>query len=753
MNFPKSFIRASAEYSDYEKHISAPYFRKNFEIENEFISSRILICGLGFYRLYINGVDVTKGFLAPYISNPDDIIYYDEYDITNYLKKGKNTVGVCLGNGFVNNPGGHVWGFHEAKFRSAPLVAFSIEVECSNGEKLEFTSDEKCKTTASPIYFDDYRCGEYYDARNEIPDWNMPDFDDSNWAYAEIAPVPGGETKLCEAEPIVAAEELEPVLIQELEDGFMYDFGKNGSGICRLKINGEKGQKISLYHAERLVNGVPDMVNISFPQKTPVQHDYVQKSIYICKGEETEIHTPDFVYNGFRYVLVKGITKEQATSELITYVVIHSDVKERGGFKCSDEMANKLQEITRRSDVTNLHYFPTDCPQREKNGWTADAALSAEHMLLNLSVENIYSEWLNNIRKAQRIDGALPGIVPTPGWGFDWGNGPAWDSVLIYLPYFTYIYRGDKKILEDNATSIFRYLDYITKKRDDKGLVAIGLGDWCPVGKGAADYDAPLELTDSVVCIDICDKAAFIFETLGLSLQQKFAMDLSSSFKKSVRENLIDFQSMTVAGNCQTSQAISIFYNVFEENEKPAAFNKLMELVKNADDHMTTGVIGGRVLFHVLSEFGESDLAYKMITRKDYPSYGNWIERGATTLWEEFKPEGGPVSSLNHHFWGDISHWFIRWVAGIHFNPERNNINRVDIKPSFITCLDNAEGYYYAPAGEIKTFWQRLDNNVYLDVSVPEVMVGQIILPDGYSFENGSNESALFTGTFSIKIS
>jgi len=752
MNFPKNFIRASAEYSDYEKHTPAPYFRKSFDINEGVKSCEVSICGLGFYRLYINGQEITKGFLAPYISNPDDIIYYDIYEISKFLNKGTNTLGICLGNGFINNPGGHVWGFHEAIFRAAPQVAFNIQVNYEDGKKCDYESDENCKTASSPTYFDDYRCGEYYDARNEIPGWNLPEFDDSNWKYTEIAPIPRGEAKLCESEPIVAREELKPILIKELEEGFMYDFGKNGSGICRLKINGDNGQKISLYHAERLVNGVPDMVNISFPQKTPVQHDYVQKSIYICKGEETEVHTPDFVYNGFRYVLVKGITKEQATSDLLTYIVIHSDVKELGGFKCSDEMANKLQEITRRSDVTNLHYFPTDCPQREKNGWTADAALSAEHMILNLSVENIYSEWLNNIRKAQRIDGAFPGIVPTPGWGFDWGNGPAWDSVIAILPYFTYVYRGDKKILEDNATSIFRYLDYISKKRDDKGLIAIGLGDWCPVGKNADDYDAPLALTDSVVCMDICEKAEFIFETLGLSLQQKFAMDLRNSFKKSVRENLIDFDSMTVAGNCQTSQSIAIFYNVFEESEKVKAFAVLMDLIKKADNHMTTGVIGARVLFHVLSEFGQSDLAYKMITRKDYPSYGNWIERGATTLWEEFKPEGGPVSSLNHHFWGDISHWFIRWVAGIHFNPARNNTNQVNIRPSFISGLDSAEGYYNAPAGEIKTFWQRLDNNVYLDVSVPEVMDGKIILPENYSFEDGSTECKLDSGRFKIKI-
>ena len=147
---------------------------------------------------------------------------------------------------------------------------------------------------------------------------------------------------------------------------------------------------------------------------------------------------PRFTYHGFRYVLVRGITKEQATPELLTYVVFHSKLEERGGFQCSDEIVNRLQEATRRSDLSNFYYYPVDCCQREKNGWTADAALSAEHMLMNLTVGNSYKEWMRNIAKAQNDAGAIPGIIPTGGWGFAWGNGPAWDNIIVYLPFYTY---------------------------------------------------------------------------------------------------------------------------------------------------------------------------------------------------------------------------------------------------------------------------------------------------------------------------
>ena len=153
--------------------------------------------------------------------------------------------------------------------------------------------------------------------------------------------------------------------------------------------------------------------------------------MYICKGEGEETFVPPFTYHGFRYVLVEGIDEAQATESLLTYLVMNSDLKERGNFSCSDETVNLLQLFTRRSDLANFYYFPTDCPHREKNGWTGDASMSAEHMLLNLHAENSLREWMRNVRKAQRIDGALPGIVPTSGWGFAWGNGPAWDSVCI----------------------------------------------------------------------------------------------------------------------------------------------------------------------------------------------------------------------------------------------------------------------------------------------------------------------------------
>lgn len=747
MDFPINFIAATQDCCTFEHYVPAPCFRKEFVLNEAPASAELLICGLGFYELYLNGKKITKGKLAPYISAPDDLIYYDTYQVTNQLNDGKNVIGVILGNGMQNSFGGYIWDFDKAKWIGAPKLALRLRMTSASGEALCIESDESFRVSSSPIYFDELRCGEYYDARMEQCGWTKPEFDDSAWKTSIKAPSPKGEPCLCRAEPIVITNELKPVSIQESEGGYLYDFGVNCAGICRLRVNGAPGQKISMEHGERLENGKLDLKNIQF-----VPDGYVQKDIYICRGAKGETYEPSFTYHGFRYVLVKGITEEQAVPELLTYLVMNSDLKEAGGFECSDPIANTLQTMVRRSTLANFYYFPTDCPHREKNGWTADASLSAEHTLLNLRPENSYLEWLKNIRASQNEQGALPGIVPTAGWGFTWGNGPAWDSVLTNLPYYTYLYRGDKQILSENATAIFRYLNYISTCLNSSGLIELGLGDWCTPGREPDRPKVPLEFTDSVTCMDICEKSSFIFGELHMDLQQQFARELYRRLRRSVRERLIDFSTMTAAGNCQTAQAMAIYYNVFEPGEKQAAFAKLMDLISACNGHMDTGVLGARVIFHVLSDFGESELAYRMITRPDYPSYGNWVARGATSLWEDFQPEGSKALSRNHHFFGDISSWFIQCVAGIRLNPHRINSSEVDIRPNFINALNYAKAFHIAPAGKISVIWRRNDDGITLTTELPKEITGNITLPNGYVFQdNGLNTQPAKSGCYYIQ--
>lgn len=746
MDFPLNFIKAGDKFTTIEEHIPAPLFRRTFTADKEAASAELIITGLGYYELYVNGKKITKGPLAPYRSNIDDYIYYDSYDIASELSVGKNVIGIMLGNGIRNAPGAYIWDFEKARFRGAPITAFSLSVRYKDGSGETVVSDTETLTAPSPVIFDDLHFGEYYDARLEIPGWNMPDFDDSGWSRAVPAEPPRGEARLCEADPITVRSVIKPVSVTEYKDGsYIYDFGVNTAGLCKLRINGTDGQKVLMRYFETFVDGEPYFRNNRFDP-----NDRFQEDEYYCSGEGTEEYTPHFTYHGFRYVLVSGITAEQANSELLTYLEMSSDIKKTGDFRCSDGTVNKIQEATVRSDTSNFFYFPTDCPQREKNGWTADASLSAEQVLLNLAPEKSYKEWMRNIYKALNDRGQLPGIIPTGGWGYHWGNGPAWDNVIVYIPYYTYKYCGDRQMLEELAAPLMRYLNYLFSRLDGEGLIAIGLGDWCQVGLIEDQFKTPLVVTDTILTCDIAEKAAFIYGELGMEAQKQFALSLAERTRAAFRENLIDKASLTVEGGTQTGQAMALFYGMFTDEEKARALDVLVKYIHEADDHFDTGVLGGKVIYRVLAENGYVDLAYKMITRPDYPSYGNWIARGATTLWEAFYPENGRILSLNHHFWGDVSAWFYIYLAGMKINPTCRDTTEVDIKPCFAEALSEVSAYHDMPDGKISVSWNRNGGKITLAIEAAEKLHGKIGLPAGYAFEDGDTEKELKSGNYTV---
>lgn len=766
----EKFIGASHDFSDYGRHVPAPLLRRSFNLEAVPVAATLTLCGLGFYELYCNGERITKGALAPYISNPDDVLYYDRYDLSGLLRPGENVIGVMLGNGFMNPFGGRIWDFEKAAWRGAPRVALALEADGA----LLFEADERFAVAPSPVTFDEYRVGAFYDARLERPGWAAPGYDAGDWATAIPLSRPRGEARLCEAQPVLFCGSRRPVSIRHFDDTcfcvrqvegqsvpveqtrvkdvYLYDFGENNSGVCRLTIRGKRGQTVKLRYGEKLQDGALNIVNIIFPRPgAEFYFDYPQMDMYTCKGEGTEQYLPPFTYHGFRYVLVEGITPEQATEDLLTYEVMCSAMPTRGGFTCSDETVNRLYELTVRSDHSNFVYIPTDCPHREKNGWTADAALSAEHMLQHMDALPSMREWVRNIAKAQNEAGALPGIVPTAGWGFEWGNGPAWDSVCIYYPYYCYQYDGDTQIIREARNMMRRYLRYVDGRRDENGLLAIGLGDWCqPGSEDGRPYPlAPLVVTDSVVVLDLARKAAHLFAAIGDGAAEQEARALADSMRTAIRAHLIDFDTVTVAGECQTSQVMALAYGLLEEAEKPAAVQRLVEYIHQYGDHLMCGVVGGRQIFHVLAENGYADLALHMITRPDAPSYGHWLEEGATTLFEDFSG-ASDCASQNHHFWGDIASFFVKRLAGLHINPRVRDTHEVAVAPHFVAALAHAGAYFDLPDGRVSVDWKRDGGDILLTVEAPTTAHGKMRLPDGWHFADGTAEKPLTPGTYTI---
>ena len=764
----KKFICATKERNTFIKSVNAPYIRKNFELSNLPTELFITVSALGFYEIYINGKHITKGKLAPYISNPNDIYYYDKYDILPFVKKGKNTLAFILGNGFKNCVGGFCWEIDKAEFVGPPQIAFAIG-GVINDKPFVIEADTNVKTYPSPILFDDYRTGCHYDARLEMNGWNLPEFDDSKWNNVFLADTPKGKGKLCTAPPVECYCELKPVEVRraELDDtfesryefegvkprfpiqysGWLYDFGENNTGVIRLELkNTRPGQIIELQHCEYINHlGKPSYNNTFF-----IPDGYSQRDIYICKGAEVEIFEPYFTYHGFRYCFITGLDDEQATESAATFCLWASEHKSRGGFTCSDDRINSLQDMCRRSDISNMIYFPTDCPQREKNGWTGDVTVSAEQFLLNFDFDKSLVEWLRNVCAAQNDKGMFPAYVPSAEKGYRWGNGPIWDNVITELPYQLLRYTGDITSAKECAVSIIKYLHYADTKRNDEGLLEYGLGDWLKP-KNELPV-ATKEFVDSTMIYVLCAQAKELFQKLGMAAEQNYAKTLAEDIKNAVCKKYINNKKAVADGGIQTSQVLALYFDLFDEAARDKAANNLIVSINENNNQHDCGMIGIRYLFHALSKAGYTDKALEILLSEG-TGYGEFLKHSLTTLpesFDQFDKNGDTVRrSLNHHFMGDISHFFISEIAGIHVNDDFVSAVNIDIKPNFVKELTFAQAHFENDLGLIKTRWERKDKLI-LSVTKTKDICGLVILPEGYCFKDKSTQKAI--GNFEAEI-
>ncbi|MBR2353666.1 MAG: family 78 glycoside hydrolase catalytic domain, partial [Clostridia bacterium] len=496
--------------------------------------------------------------------------------------------------------------------------------------------------------------------------------------------------------------------------------------------------EVVLRYGELLRDGELDQTNIAYNELSHIDR-------YTLKGGEKEHFMPHFIYHGFRFVEVMGITEEQATLDLLTFYEMSSSLKRIGDFRCDNKEINALFDAAIQSDRANFIYFPTDCPQREKNGWTGDAALSADQFLTYFDCSASLKEWLRNIFKAQNEEGAIPGIVPTNDWGFAWGNGPAWDNVMFELPYRIYQHAGETDILVEAAPYLLKYLRYMETKADENGLFHYGLGDWLHV-QDLKD-SAYLVYTDTITCKNICDKAALIFEVIGDSDSAEYARTRSQTIKEAFRSACMRTSKRTghptLRIKNQATQAMAIYYGLFSEEEIPFAVKELEQMVKMHDYHMDVGCLGGRVLWHVLADHGMIETAMKTMLNPTFPSYFYWLKQGATALFEAFvctdhaideMTSSDPwMDSLNHHFWGDIIAVFMRYLAGI----QVNHYDQITIAPSFTELLNNVSAYTDVPGGRIAVEYKKINIMVEMTVTIPKNTAATLKVPFGYRLSYG----------------
>lgn len=700
----------------------SPLFRKTFVAAKKIKQARAYVSGIGYYELFINGKRVGENQLDPGYTHFDKRVLYSTYDITSLLEQGENAIATVLGNGWFNIQSLAVWHFDKARWRNRPQMICQLRIEYQDGTIETIGSDQTWKTSTGAYLFNNLYSGDLYDARLEEKNWKASGFDDNKWSQAKTVkePAPLLVAQLMPAIQVV--QEIKPVSVKAFGDKiYVFDIGVNISGVCRLKIKGEAGTKITLKHGELLDKvGRLNQSNIDCyfqrdsndgPQhKDP--NEIFQMDTYILKGGNEETFTPSFTYHGFRYVEVESSNPVKLTTENLVAQFIHTNVTRTGSFSCSNELLNKIWEATNRSYLSNLHSIPTDCPQREKNGWTADAHVAVDFGLLNYDGIKVYEKWMNDFIDNQRNTGNISGIVPSADWGYE-NIGPVWDAALFIIPNALYNYYGDTRCIENIYESCTKYLSFLKLKESD-GYLKYGLGDWV-----AYKTKTPSEFTSS--CFYYYDNLLMARFASLLGKDARPYIDKAEQLKQIINTQFFKKDSLIYANGSQTALSTALYMKIVPPEYEQQVAQKLVQSVRNNNHHLDFGVIGSKFVPAMLTKYGYAADAYKMSAKETAPSWGYWLkEKGLTTLGEtwEFSPDYKDAS-LNHIFLGDISAWMTNALAGINYDESKPGFRHIIIKPNFIQDLNWVKGEYRSVNGVIKSEWKRKGNQIILVVTIP----------------------------------
>ena len=705
---------------------AAPYLRKNFFAKKQIVKARAYISGMGLYELSINGEKVGDHVLDPAFTNFDNRVHYLSYDVTTQLAKGDNALGVLLGNGWYNMDSRAVWGFNEAPWKDRPTCLLQLEIEYEDGTKEKIVSDKTWKAAPSPTIYNDIRQGEKYDATLEIPNWNGATFNDSSWTNVRVKSGPMGQLKAQMIPANKVMREVNPISVQSPKPGvYLVDMGQNMAGWIELKVKGSAGEVVKMKFGETLHDdGTLDQYNIARHHR----ETEIQVAEYTLKGTGQETWEPKFTYYGFQYVQIEGYPGK-LTKDDISGKVIHTSFDQSGSFTCSNEIINKIHHASEWSFISNFLGYPTDCPQREKNGWTGDAHLSAETALLTFKPQMAYTKWLFDCQDAQKESGVLPGIVPTSGWGYSMlgiqeGYGPAWDGAYIWIPWYMYLYSGDQEVLRSHYENMKKSIGFMMEKSENQ-ILDIGLGDWVFI-----NTYAPRALTSTACYYDLTSKVSQIAMLLEKQEDADFYGELAGKIKTAFNQEFYKEKEKTYTDSEQTALAAALYFNLVPSKDVKKVAATLAKVIIKNDTLLDCGVLGAKWIPHALSDNGFEDLAYHISKNTKYPGWGYWMEQGATTLWEDFAMQSLD-NSRNHMFFGDIVHWCYKELTGIRPDPKSVGFKHFIIQPFFPASLEFAKAKHDCLYGQIKSEWKRVGGNIEIKVEVPANTSSRIVLPKG----------------------
>jgi hypothetical protein len=704
-----------------------PLLRKEFTVKNNLKCATVYLTGLGQFDACLNGKKIGNDFLDPGWTNYDKEALYVPFDVTSLLSRGKNTIGIMLGNGMYYIPRERY-----RKFTGAfgyPKMKCLLVLQYQDGHVENIVSDENWKAAPGPITFSSIYGGEDFDARLVQAGWNTSNFDDHKWRPA-ISTMDTAQLHSQKADPVMVMDSfLTKKITHPKPNVWVYDMGQNSSGIPQLTVKGVSGAAVKITPGELLAeDGTVSQKGIGSP-------NYFT---YTLSGNGVEIWHPQFSYYGFRYLQVEGASPAIENNGDLPVIIkmqslhIRNSAGVVGHFYCSNELFNRTFNLINWSIKSNMVSIFTDCPTREKLGWLEQDHLMANSIRYNYDAVTLFKQTINVMKAAQLDNGLIPNIAPeyVP---FEpmFRDSPEWGSTGVLLPWYIYQWYGDKTVLAESFEMIKRYVGYLSSKSKD-GIVAYGLGDWFDIGPKALGRSqlTPLAVTGTAYYYYDTKILADIAKLLGKQADaEKYSLQ-ASAIKQVYNDHFFNKETKNYSTGSQAANAISVYMGLVAPENKKAVVDNIVADIRKNNNAITAGDIGFRYLLKVLADEEHSDVVFDLNNRSDVPGYGYQLAKGATALTESW--QALPTVSNDHLMLGHLMEWFYNDLAGIQY-PDASGVGHFTIKPQPVGDVTAAKADYQSPYGTIKSDWQVKNHVFTLTVTIPANTSAKIYLPKAFS--------------------
>ena len=748
----EKIIKTDDPFNAYTR-LAARYLRKETLIKEKPVRATAYIVGMGLYELYVNGKKVGKHVLSPTLKEYNKQIPYNTLDVTHYFKKGNNAIGVILGNGRYftlrySKDGSMVAGNVPSTHYGFPMLKMQVLVEYPNGTSELITTNPTWKvTTNGPIITNNEFDGEEYDANKELTGWASPNYNDKNWYKVTMVNPPTAKLVTQINENIAVKDSIVPKTIHQTKNrSYILDMGQNMVGWLKIAVKGKKGDTVTLRFAETL-NG-KDSLYLANIRSAKVTDKYV------FKGTGVEVWEPRFVFHGFRYAEVSGLSYEPKKEDFMGKVV-YDDLPTIGAFETSDATINQVYKNAYWGIIGNYRGMPMDCPQRdERMGWLGDRSVSSYGESFVFDNSRLYAKWMDDIEAAQKESGSIPDVAPTY-WKI-YSDDVTWPISFLVIPEMLRKQFGDTVTFKKQYPNMKKWILYMWDTYQVDGLVQKDTyGDWC----------LPPENLNIIFSLDSTRNtkgpvigAAYYFYALTLmknyATQLNMAKDyalfdsMATKVKLAFNAKFYNIAGGFYANNTVTSNLLPLTFGIVEEQNKEKVFNQIVNRTLNLyNGHVSTGLIGGQWLMRGLSDNGRPDLAYKIATNTTYPSWGYMAAQGATTIWELWNGNtANPAMNSGNHVMllGDLLVWDYEYLGGIKTDKNDVAFKKTIMDPYLAPALHFVNASTTSPYGKLVSNWKKVNGKYNWAVTIPPNSTAILALPTtsfAFIFESGTAAS------------